>query len=226
VGVDLQPPREALLHPLVSGPPGPALALALALAPLQARFGLRRLIGTVLESSSGAGREGIRTLESEVVALFNHEELPEPTVFAAPIAFDCIPELEHPPDPYGPGHAESGLVAALGRLLGASLPSALTRVRVPTFAGLGASLALETREPAAPEQVRELLRKSPAVELWDPDAAGPTTRDAVSRASVLVGRVRRDPGAAGGLLLWISADPVRLAASNAVRIAEARFGLH
>ena len=227
VAADLLASSDALRHPLVSGPPGPALALALALAPLHARFGLRRVLGTVLESTSSAGREGIRSLEAEVVALFNHEELPESTVFAGPIAFDCVPELEHPPDLYGPGDGEASLVAVLHRLLGEAVPTSLTRVRVPTFAGLGASLALETRDPAAPELVRDLLLKAAAVELWDPDAAGPSTRDAVSRASVLVGRVRRDPSApGGGLLLWISADPVRLAASNAVRIAEARFGLH
>ena len=161
-----------------------------------------------------------------MVALFNHEELPEPTVFAGPIAFDCVPELEHPPDLHGPGPAEASLVAVVQRLLGEPVPTSLTRVRVPTFAGLGVSLALETRDPATPELARELLLKAAAVELWDPDAAGPTARDAVSRACVLVGRVRRDPSSPGGLLLWISADPVRLAASNGVRIAEARFGLH
>jgi aspartate-semialdehyde dehydrogenase len=226
VAADLHPAAEALRHPLVSCPPGPALALALGLAPLQARFGLRRVVGTVLESASGAGREGIRTLEAEVVALFNQEELPEPTVFAAPVAFDCVPELEHPADPHGPGQGETAVVSVVQRLLGAAVPISLTRVRVPTFAGVGASLALETVEPASPEAVRELLLKAAAVELWDPGAAGPSTRDAVSRSCVLVGRVRRDPSAPGGLLLWLSGDPVRLAASNAVRIAEARFGLH
>jgi aspartate-semialdehyde dehydrogenase len=226
LAADLQPSEGALRQPLISGPPGPALALALGLAPLHARFGLRRLLGTVLESTSGAGREGIRTLESEVVALFNQEELPEPSVFAGPVAFDCVPELEHPADAHGAGPGEAAVVGLLQRLLGAPVPLALTRVRVPTFAGLGVSLALETHEPATPEAVRDVLLKAPSIELWDPDAVGPSTRDAVSRSSVLVGRLRRDPTTAGGLLLWIAADPVRLAATNAVRIAEARFDLH
>lgn len=212
--------EAAARQPLVSGPPGPALALALALAPLQACFGLRRVVGTTLESASGVGREGIRTLEAEVVALFNQEELPEPTVFAGPVAFDCVPELEHPADTYGAGPGECALVGVLQRILGAPVPAALTRVRVPTFAGLGASLAVELLESAEPEAVREVLLKAPGVEIWDPDLTGPTTRDAVSRASVLVGRVRRDPTRPGALLLWIAADPVRLATTNALRIAE------
>jgi aspartate-semialdehyde dehydrogenase len=226
VVADLAPAAEDLRQPLVSSPPGPALAWALALAPLHARFGLRRVLGTSLESASGAGREGIRTLEAEVVALFNQEELPEPSVFAGPVAFDCVPELEHPADGHGAGPAETALVGLLQRILGAPVPAAITRVRVPCFAGLGASLAIETVEPASPEAARDALLKAPGLELWDPDAVGPSTRDAVSRSSVLVGRVRRDPTPGGGLLLWIAADPVRLAATNGVRIAEARFDLH
>lgn len=217
---ELSAPGEGSPQPLVSGPPGPALALALVLAPLQARFGLRRVVGTTLESASGVGREGIRTLEAEVVALFNQEEPPEPTVFAGPVAFDCVPELEHPADAHGAGPGECALVGLLQRILGAPVPAALTRVRVPTFAGLGASLAVETLENAEPDTVREVLLKAPGVEIWDPEIVGPTTRDAVSRASVLIGRVRRDPTRAGGLLLWIAADPVRLATTNALRIAE------
>jgi aspartate-semialdehyde dehydrogenase len=202
------------------------LAFALVLAPLRARFGLRRVLATSLEPASGVGRAGIRTLEAEVVALFNQEDPPESTVFAGPVAFDCVPELEHPTDGHGPGPAETRLLAMLRRILGEPVPMALTRVRVPTFAGLGASLAVELGEAASPEAVREALVKAPDVELWDPDAVGPTTRDAVGRANVLVGRLRRDPTAPSGILLWIAADPVRLAATNAVRIAEARLDLH
>jgi aspartate-semialdehyde dehydrogenase len=226
LAADLAPSREALCHPLVSGPPGPALAWSLVLAPLRARFGLRRVIGTSLESASGVGREGIRTLEAEVVALFNQEEPPESTVFAGPIAFDCVPELEHPADVHGPGPEESGVVGAVQRLLGEPVPISVTRVRVPIFAGLGASLWIEGAEPALPEPAREALLKAPGVELWDPVAPGPSTRDAITRSAVLVGRMRRDPAAAPGLLLWLAADPVRLAATNAVRIAEARLELH
>jgi aspartate-semialdehyde dehydrogenase len=40
---------------------------------------------------------------------------------------------------------------------------------------------------------------------------------------VLVGRIRRDPTSERGLLFWLAADPVRLAATNAVQLAEARF---
>jgi len=226
VAADLGPPAERLRQPLVVSPPGFTLAWALALAPLQARFGVARVIGTSLEPASGVGRAGIRALEAEVVALFNQEEAPESSVFAGPVAFDCVPELGHPEDAFAPTPAEARLAGLVQALLGAPIPIAATRVRVPTFSGIGASLAVELARDAAPEDVRAALLEAPGVELRDPAALGPTTRDAAARDQVLVGRLRRDPTSPRGMLLWLAADPVRLTATNAVRIAEARLALH
>jgi aspartate-semialdehyde dehydrogenase len=226
VAADLAPLPERLRRPLVVSPPGPALAWALVLAPLERRFGLARVHGTTLESASGVGRAGVRALEAEVVALFNQDEPPESTVFASPVAFDCVPELEHPEDPFGPAAADTQLAALLHALLETQLPLAATRVRVPTFAGLGVSLAVELAKPTEVSLVRAALLEAPGVELWDSGAPGPSTRDAATRSQVLVGRVRRDPTSAAGALLWLAADPVRLAATNAVRLAEARLELH
>ncbi|HEX2485941.1 MAG TPA: Asd/ArgC dimerization domain-containing protein, partial [Myxococcota bacterium] len=144
----------------------------------------------------------------------------------SPVAFDCVPELEQPDDPFGPGRAEAQLAALLHALLETPVPIAATRVRVPTFAGLGVSLDVELAKPVEIDLVRAALIEAPGVELWDPGAPGPSTRDAATRSQVLVGRLRRDPTSAAGALLWLAADPVRLAATNAVRLAEARLELH
>ena len=215
LAAELGAPRELVLRPLVSGPPSAALACALALAPLQREAGLARVVGTHLEAASSAGRDGIRTLEAEVVALFNHEDVPESDVFSLPVAFDCLPDL---------GGRDLG--GALGRLLEGTVSAALTSIQVPTFIGLGVSLAVEPEREVTPEELREWWVKAPGIEVWDADLPGPTTRDAASRDVVLAGRVRRDASRPGGLLIWLTADPVRLAASNAVRLAELRFDVH
>lgn len=216
LAADLAPSAEQLARPVVSGPVGPALAWALVLAPIHRALELQRVVGTSLQSASSAGRHGVEALQSEVVALFNQAEPPEPELFPAPIAFDCLPDH--------PGGDERGHWRAhLGALLG-DVPVAITDVTVPTFAGLGASLVIETGRTASPEELLDLLAKAPGLDLWDDALPGPTTRDPTGRELVLVGRVREDPSRAGGLQLWISADPVRLAAANAVRLAEARLG--
>lgn len=216
LAADLAPPAEQLARPVVSGPQGPALAWALVLAPIHAALGLRRVVGTSLASVSAAGRRGVEVLQSEVVALFNQAPTPDPALFPAPIAFDCLPEQTG-------GTPGSRWRADLAALIG-DVPVAATDVMVPIFAGVGASLAIETERAATPEELLDVLAKAAGLDLWDDALPGPTTRDPTGRELVLVGRVREDPTREGGLLLWLAADPVRLAAANAVRLAEARLG--
>ena len=184
--------------------------------------GLRRVIGTAFESVSGAGCAGIESLQAEAIALFGQREVPEPTVFPHGIAFNCIPMVGEA----GKGaetEVEEALVRGLRRLLGAELPLAVTAVRVPTFSGTGASIAVEVAEELSAAELSELLAKSPGVALPGDAMPSPTIREAAESEVVLVGRIRRDPSSERGLLFWLAADPVRLAASNAVRLAETRF---
>jgi aspartate-semialdehyde dehydrogenase len=217
-------PQTALRSPLVTLPTGPALAWILVLAPLARAFGLRRVVGTHFESASGGGRGGIESLSAETLALFNQQELPDPTVFDRPVAFDCLPWVGAP-EPHGQSGQEDQLAAAVHRIVSDSLPLAVTAVRVPIFCGHGATLSVETQRVVEASEVTETLGAAPSVEIWDKDP-GPSTRASAGRDAVLVGRVRRDPSCRGGLLLWLAADALRLAAANAVQLAEARFRLH
>ena len=219
---DLGLPPDALSGPVLAVPPGPVLAWALVLAPIHAQARLRRVVATSLESVSSGGRLGVDTLRAEVISLFNQSEPPESSVFPCGVAFDCVPNVGARATDEATV-AEADLARDLCRLLETELPLAVTSVQVPAFAGVGASLAIETEEPLAPAALRDLLGKAAGVELWDPERPGPTTREPTGRGVVLVGRIRRDPSSAGGLLLWLAADPVRLAAQTAVRLAEARF---
>jgi aspartate-semialdehyde dehydrogenase len=212
----------ALSEPVLASPGGGALAWVRVLGPIRERAGLRRVVATTLESVSGAGRAGILALEAEIRALFGDQDAPEPSVFAHGIAFDCLPAAGTPGDE-GTTAGEAGLARDVARLLAEAVPIALTSLRIPAFAGSGAALSLETVAPLAPAECAELLAKTPGVTLFEAGAAGPSTRDTIGRDDVLVGRIRRDPSSASGLLLWIAADPIRLAALNALRLAEARF---
>jgi aspartate-semialdehyde dehydrogenase len=209
-----------LTAPLFAAPAPATLALARVLAPIRADAGLARLSVTLCEAASGAGRAGVDALQAETIALFNQEELPE-TGLDHGVAFDCLP-ASGPLDAAGESALEGRNSAELGRLLDAGLPRAVTALRIPTFAGMGIHVALESERELAPAACLECLDKTPGVLRWT-GPAGPTTRDAIGEDDVLVGRVRRDPSAARGLLLWLALDPARLAASNALRIAEARF---
>ena len=221
---DLDPTAEALLQPVLSSPASPALAWAIVLRPLDRAAGLRRVIATSVHSASSGGRLGIESLSSETIALFNQQDPPEPTVFGHPVAFDCVPSIGDV-EPSGATSFESALVRDLQRMLGEHVGIAATALRVPTFSGDGAALALEFELALASDDARSVLAKAPGVELWEGATPGPATRATTGRDSVLVGRLRADPTRERGLVLWLAADSVRLAATNAVKLAEARLAL-
>jgi aspartate-semialdehyde dehydrogenase len=211
---------EQLRAPIVAAPASPALAWSLALAPLASAAGLERVVGTALVTASAGGRRGIESLSQESIALFNQQDAPEPEVFGRPVAFDCLPDLGDL-DEQGDSPLERALARDLRALIDPDLRVAVTAVRVPTFAGDGATLAVETARPLAVDAARAALEKAPGVQLWDEEAAGPTTRASAGQDDVLVGRLRRDPSVERGLLLWIAADALRLAARNGIQLAEA-----
>ena len=89
---------------------------------------------------------------------------------------------------------------------------------MPAFVAHGAALTVETGRDLEPKQLEDLLDAAPRVEVWRGGPEGPTTRAAAGRDVVMVGRVRRDASAERSLQLWLAADPLRLAAANAVDV--------
>jgi aspartate-semialdehyde dehydrogenase len=218
-------PEAGEAGPLLVAPPGAALPWAMVLRPLHHAAGLRRVVGTALEGASAGGRDGIESLLQESIALFNQEELPKPSAFRRPVAFDCLPTLGE----VGEGGAtdrDRAVVDALRRLLDPAVGFAITSVQVPTFAGFGGIATLETERPLEPKQAEDLLARAPGVEVWGDDADGLTLRAAAGREEVWVARLRSDPTVEHGLQLWIAADVLRVAAANAVRLAVARLRRH
>ncbi len=105
-----------------------------------------------------------------------------------------------------------------------------TTVRVPVVAGHAESVYLETERKVTADEARRALAAFPGICLMDEPAPTeknphartyPTPLDAAGRSDTYVGRVREDPTAPRGLLLWVVADNLRKgAAQNAVQIAE------
>ena len=184
---------------------------------------MRRVVVTALEPVSIGGRLGIEALHAESMSLFNQQDMPDPTAFAHPVAFDCVPGTG---EDGGATPRERHAARTLARLLGPEVALAVTLVQVPTFVGHGSVLSVETLRPCDRAAAETALRDAPGVALTPADVAGPSTRAAAGREEVLVGRVREDASVANGLLLWTAADALRLAAHYAVTLAEARLAAH
>jgi aspartate-semialdehyde dehydrogenase len=219
-------PRDdaVLAAPVVTSPPGPALAWSAVLAPLHAEARIRSVTGTALEAASVAGRGAIDTLYAESLAIFGQQDAPDPEEVGQPVAFDCLPALGIPEAEDGVTAYERTLASSLQSLLGAEFAVRVTAAHVPAFVGHAASLVIDTETPLDAKQAREILSQSAGVELWGHDDRGPNLRAATGREVALVGRVRSDGTPTGGLQLWLAADLLRLAGHNAVRLLAERFG--
>jgi aspartate-semialdehyde dehydrogenase len=182
---------------IVANPNCSAMQLACVLKPLAEEAGLARVRLATYQSASGAGDAGIERLRA-----------------VSPAEGDLSMDWELDGEEFS---EEWKLRAETRKILELpELPLHATCVRVPVLVGHAQAVWVETREPLAPEEARELLRAAPNVELADL----PTPHAAAGGDNVLVGRIRRDT-AGEGLALWTVNDNLRKgAALNAVQIAE------
>jgi aspartate-semialdehyde dehydrogenase len=207
---------------IVSNPSTNVTALALAVAPLRAAAGLRRVVIATYQSVSGAGQRGVEELEKQARDLLNLRE-PDPAArFPHRIAFNVVPQV----GAFVPGGAteeEEKLLRETRRVLGEpDLRVAATCVRVPVFFGHSLAVNVETKGPLGAEAAREALRKAPGVKVLD-DPEGrvyPMPMLVAHEDAVLVGRIREDASVEHGLALFLSVENTRKgAATNAIQIA-------
>jgi len=196
---------------IISNPNCSTIGLALALAPLQRAFGVRRVMVTTLQALSGAGLDGLtgQVVEDNLIPLIVGEE--------AKLESEARKIL---------GVLEGGAVRE------AALAISATCVRVPISDGHTLSVSVELERPvelaelraswegfAVPDDVRALpsAPERPVVLLDEPDAPQPRLhRELGNGMTASIGRVRECPlfdwkfvtlshntlrGAAGGALL-------------------------
>ena len=190
---------RALEHTgILSNPNCCAIPLALVLKPLHDAAGLRAVRVATYQSASGAGAQRVQRLLDEPQA--EHD-----------LAMDWDYDGEEFDE-------ETKLREETRKILELpELPLSATCVRVPVPVGHAESVWLETEEPLTPEQARELLAAAPSVRVEE----FPTPGQAAGGDEVLVGRIRRDPGAENGLSLFLACDNLRKgAALNGIQIAE------
>jgi aspartate-semialdehyde dehydrogenase len=207
---------------IVASPVAGAIALAVALKPLDVAAGLRRVVVAVYEPVASAGESAIEELARQSRDLLSGCST-DVSVLPHRIAFNLIPQVG---DFLGADKArgEWQIESQTRRLLGLDdLPITVTAVRVPVFYGQGYAINVETDQSLDAAAARDLLRGAPGIVLLDDVAAQtyPTLIEAMEADATYVGRVRDDPTVPSGLNLWVAIDGTRKGgAVNAVQIAE------
>ena len=215
---------------IVANPNCTTMVAMPVLKPLAVEAGLRRLVISSYQAVSGGGLAGVDELDEQVRKVaddavgLTHDgqsvSFPAPSVFAAPIAFNVVPECGSWIDDGSGETSEEGKLTDESRKI-LELPDlavSATCVRVPVFTGHCLAINAEFDRPLSPERAAELLSDSPGVMLDDV----PTPLAAAGIDPTLVGRIRVDSTVPHGLSLFVAGDNLRKgAALNAIQIAEA-----
>jgi aspartate-semialdehyde dehydrogenase len=191
--------ERALGHDgIVANPNCCSIPLTMTLKPLHDAAGLARVRVSTYQSMSGAGAQSM-------------EELRRTPSGEGNLKMDWDFDGEEFDE-------ESKLRDETRKILELpELPISATCVRVPVLIGHAEAVWVETEETLSAEDARRVLGDAAGIRLQD----FPTPRDAVDVDDVLVGRIRRDPTVANGLVLFLACDNLRKgAALNAIQIAE------
>ena len=194
--------------------------------------GLTRLVVSSYQAVSGSGLAGVKELEGQARSALEQDvaklavdgsavDLPEPSVYVAPIAFDVVALAGKIVDDGSEETDEEQKLRNESRkiLEAPDLAVSGTCVRVPVFSGHGLAVNAEFAKPVTPDEARAILADAPGVELDDV----PTPLRAAGTDPCYVGRIRTDQSVPDGrgLAMFIVGDNLRKgAALNAIQLAE------
>ena len=203
---------------IVANPNCVAIPLTVALKPLHAAAGIKRVVLATYQSSSGKGAKGLADLDSQLAAIGAGQPMPAPKAHAAQLAGNVLPhDWKHEADGYT--EEECKVVNETRKILGADIPVSVTCVRVPVRVSHSLAINVEFHRPLSVIDALAVLRAQHGIVVCDDTP--PTPLHVTGRDEVFVGRVRRDQTVPFGLNLWVVADNLRKgAATNAVQIAQ------
>ncbi|MGB9681417.1 MAG: aspartate-semialdehyde dehydrogenase [bacterium] len=212
---------------IIANPNCSTIQMVVALAPIHRKYKIRRIVVSTYQSVSGTGREAIDELWEETKNIVEDKPI-IPKVYPHQIAFNLLPHIDIF-YPNGYSKEEMKMVNETRKILNdQSIRICATTVRVPVFRAHSESVNIETESPITPEEVRDLLSKSPGIVVMDKpeECIYPMPILAEGRDEVFVGRIRRDESIENGIAMWIVSDNIRKgAALNAVQIAESLIKL-
>jgi len=202
---------------IIANPNCSTIQMVLALAPLHAKYKIKRLVVSTYQSITGTGVKAVKQLENELAGIIGEMAYPYP------IHQNALPHCDVFEN-NGYTKEEMKLVRETQKILDdRTIAVTATAVRIPTAGGHSESVNVEFENDFDLIDVRKLLHNTDGVTVQDnPDLnIYPMPIYANGKDDVYVGRIRRDESQPNSLNMWIVSDNLRKgAATNAVQIAE------
>lgn len=202
---------------IIANPNCSTIQMLVALAPLQRKYGIKRVVVSTYQSITGTGVKAVRQLENE----YKGEK--GEMAYHYQIHRNAIPHCDVFEE-NGYTKEEMKLVRETKKILrDDSIAVTATAVRIPVVGGHSEAVNVELKTDFDINEVRTLLAQSAGIKVQDNIETNtyPMPLYAHGKDDVFVGRIRRDESQPNTLNLWVVADNLRKgAATNTIQIAE------
>lgn len=226
---EVNPQAIARHKGIIANPNCSTIIMVMALKPLYDISRIKRVVVSTYQAVSGAGREGMDELKSQLDALARGE-LPIANVLPVAkldkhyqIASNLLPQIDVFQDNLYTKE-EMKMVNETQKIMeDDALRVTATTIRVPVFRSHAESVNIEFESEVSVEAARSALANFPGVVVRDEPAQMiyPQPLETSGKDDVAVGRIRKDFSIEHGLNLWVCGDQIRKgAALNALQIAE------
>ena len=226
---EVNPQAIARHKGIIANPNCSTIIMVMALKPLYNLSRIKRIVVSTYQAVSGAGREGMDELKTQLDALANGEEISAKVLPVAKldkhyqIASNLLPQIDVFMDNLYTKE-EMKMVDETKKIMeDDALRITATTIRVPVYRSHAESVNVEFEDEVSAESARAALEKFPGVIVRDNPAemVYPQPLLTSGKDDVEVGRIRKDFSVDHGLNLWVCGDQIRKgAALNALQIAE------
>ena len=202
---------------IIANPNCSTIQMVLVLKPLHEKYKIKRVVVSTYQSVTGTGVKAVDQMMNE------RKGVDGPMAYKYQIDMNVLPQIDVFLD-NGYTKEEMKMVHETCKIIGDdSIKVTATCVRIPTMGGHSESVNIEFENDFDLIEVKDLLSKSPGIELQDDPGAQlyPMPLTAHDKDETFVGRLRRDETQPNTLNCWIVSDNLRKgAATNAIQIAE------
>ncbi|TDR24717.1 aspartate-semialdehyde dehydrogenase [Flavobacterium cheniae] len=202
---------------IIANPNCSTIQMVMALAPLHAKYDIKRIVVSTYQSITGTGVKAVRQLENEYAGI--QDEM----AYKYPIHRNAIPQCDSFEE-NGYTKEEMKLVRETQKILNdKTIAVTATAIRIPVVGGHSEAVNIQFENDFDVNEVRQILQNTPGVTVQDnlETFTYPMPIYAQGKDDVFVGRIRRDESQPNTINMWIVADNLRKgAATNTIQIAE------
>ncbi len=202
---------------IIANPNCSTIQMVMALAPLHAKYKIKRVVVSTYQSITGTGVKAVQQLENEYAGIKGD------MAYKYQIHRNAIPQCDTFEN-NGYTKEEMKLVRETQKILNdKTIAVTATAIRIPVVGGHSEAVNVQFENDFDVSEIRQILHNTPGVTVQDniDTFTYPMPLYAEGKDDVFVGRIRRDESQPNTLNMWIVADNLRKgAATNTIQIAE------